>query len=193
MYLYPAFDKANEAHLRLGIMAKVNGDFDISLMHLNMALNDTSTCMFSSLEIKFHIAHVNEVRGESHKAKELYEELLQEPEISANLKSDVLRQLGWMFHCIEALGERNTRLHTAIQYLKESNECSAKKNHGKTLYLLGRCSAGEKKFIYDLVIRFHEKFLFSIFKTQRYLCNDKTCAMIYDHMTNLNYIYAHNV
>ena len=136
-------------------MAKVNGDFDISLMHLNMALNDTSTCMFSSLEIKFHIAHVNEVRGESHKAKELYEELLQEPEISANLKSDVLRQLGWMFHCIEALGERNPRLHTAIQYLKESNECSAKKNHGKTLYLLGRCSAGEKKFIYDLVIHMH--------------------------------------
>merc|ERR1719195_1885091 len=58
-----------------------------------------------------------------------------------------------MFHCIEALGERNTRLHTAIQYLKESNEGSAKKNHGKTLYLRGRCSAGLNK-VHDAFIAY---------------------------------------
>ena len=147
LYLYPAFDRANEVHLRLGIMAKINGDYEIALNHLNAALNDTSPCTFSSLEIQFHIAHVHEVRGDSHhKAKELYEELLKEPEISANLKSDVYRQLGWMFHSVEALGERNARLHTAIQYLQKSNECSVKKNHGQTLYLLGRCYAGKLLF-----------------------------------------------
>ena len=43
--------------------------------------------------------NVYEVRGDSHaKAKDLYEELLKETDISANLKADVYRQLGWMFH-----------------------------------------------------------------------------------------------
>ena len=148
LYLYPAFDKANEVHLRLGIMSKVNGDYDISLMHFNMALNDTAPCTFSPLEIQFHIAHVYEVRNDSHKAKELYEELLKEPEITPHLKSDVYRQLGWMFHSVEGLGERPARLHQAIQYLQKSNECSVKKSHGQTLYLLGRCFAGENHFYF---------------------------------------------
>ena len=143
LYLYPAFEKANEVHLRLGIMAKVNSDFEISLKHFNMALADVSAeASFSHKEIKFHIAHVHEVRGESHKAKEYYEDLLKEPELSNNLKADVFRQLGWMFHSVEALGERTNRLHTAIQYLQRSIECNTKKNHGQTLYLLGRCFAG---------------------------------------------------
>ena len=143
LYLYPAFDRANEVHIRLGIMAKISNDFEVSLKHLNTALSDVSTeCTFSPLEIRFHIAHVQEVRGNSHKAKEIYEDLLKASDISANLKADVYRQLGWMFHSVEALGERNTRLHTAIQYLQRSNECSTKKNHGQTLYLLGRCYAG---------------------------------------------------
>ena len=39
------------------------------------------------------------IKGDSHaKAKDLYEELLKETDISANLKADVYRQLGWMFH-----------------------------------------------------------------------------------------------
>jgi histone demethylase len=128
---------------RLGIMAKINNDFDISLKHFNMSLTDTSSrCSFTPHEIRFHIAHVHEVRGESHKAKEQYDDLLKEADISASLKADVYRQLGWMFHSVEALGERPARLHTAIQYLQRSNECSTKKNHGQTLYLLGRCFAG---------------------------------------------------
>ncbi len=154
LYLYPAFERANEVHLRLGIMAKISGDYDISLKHLNMALSDiSSACTFSNFEIKFHIAHVHEVKGHSDpiKAKELYEELLNEPEISANLKADVYRQLGWMFHSVEALGERTSRLHQAVQYLQKSNEASTKKNHGQTLYLLGRCFAGLGKV--------HEAFL----------------------------------
>lgn len=143
LYLYPAFDRANEVHLRLGVMAKICGDYEISLKHLKSALSDLSApCSFTQYEIKFHIAHVHEVRGDSHRAKELYEELLKETEISNNLKADVYRQLGWMFHSVEGLGERTGRLHTAIQYLQRSNECSTKKNHGQTLYLLGRCFSG---------------------------------------------------
>ena len=100
LYLYPAFERANEVYLRLGIMAKISGDYDISLKHLNTALADVSSpCTFTRHEIKFHVAHVYEVRGDSHaKAKDLYEELLKETDISANLKADVFRQLGWMFH-----------------------------------------------------------------------------------------------
>jgi len=155
LYLYPAFERSNEVHLRLGIMAKISGDYDISLKYLNTALSDVSSaCSFTRHEIKFHVAHVYEVRGDSHaKAKDLYEELLKETDISANLKADVYRQLGWMFHSVEALGERTTRLHTAIQFLEESKKCSTKKNHGQTMYLLGRCYAGLGK-VHDAFVNY---------------------------------------
>ena len=64
LYLYPAFERSNEVHLRLGIMAKISGDYDISLKYLNTALSDVSSaCSFTRHEIKFHVAHVYEVRG----------------------------------------------------------------------------------------------------------------------------------
>ena len=61
LYLYPAFERSNEVHLRLGIMAKISGDYDISLKYLNTALSDVSSaCSFTRHEIKFHVAHVYE-------------------------------------------------------------------------------------------------------------------------------------
>ena len=48
LYLYPAFERANEVHLRLGIMAKISGDYDISLKYLNTSLSDVSSpCSFT--------------------------------------------------------------------------------------------------------------------------------------------------
>ena len=71
----------------------------ISSLVIYQNLKIDFTLLLTRHEIKFHIAHVYEVRGDSHaKAKDLYEELLKETDISANLKADVFRQLGWMFH-----------------------------------------------------------------------------------------------
>ena len=53
-------------------------------------------------------------------------------------KRQIFWQFNFFFCSVEALGERTTRLHTAIQFLEESKKCSTKKNHGQTMYLLGR-------------------------------------------------------
>ena len=54
-----------------------------------------------------------------------------------NLEESTFVLISILFYSVEALGERTTRLHTAIQFLEESKKCSTKKNHGQTMYLLG--------------------------------------------------------
>ena len=61
LYIDPGFSRANEIHLRLGIISKMGNDFDRSLKHFNMARNDSSPCTFTALEIQFHMAHLYEV------------------------------------------------------------------------------------------------------------------------------------
>lgn len=49
----PDFLRANEAHLRLGFMFKVVGDYDRAIKHYQIALIDQRTnCSFSQLESK---------------------------------------------------------------------------------------------------------------------------------------------
>lgn len=51
LYVCPDFQRANEAHLRLGFMFKVLGDYERSLKHYQLALIDQRTnCSFSPLE-----------------------------------------------------------------------------------------------------------------------------------------------
>ncbi|XP_037676690.1 histone demethylase UTY-like [Choloepus didactylus] len=60
LYIDPNFCRAKEIHLRLGIMFKVNTDYESSLKHLQLALVDCNPCTLSSAEIQFHIAHLYE-------------------------------------------------------------------------------------------------------------------------------------
>ncbi|XKL62625.1 hypothetical protein PGB90_002458 [Kerria lacca] len=53
LYIEPSYARANEIHLRLGLMFKVNNDWDASLKHLQLALFDSSPSTFSKLESKF--------------------------------------------------------------------------------------------------------------------------------------------
>lgn len=53
LYADPGYVRANEIHLRLGLMFKVNNDWDASLKHLQLALLDSSPSTFSKLESKF--------------------------------------------------------------------------------------------------------------------------------------------
>ncbi|XP_037903545.1 histone demethylase UTY isoform X2 [Hermetia illucens] len=143
LYVNPDFTRANEAHLRLGFMFKVNADYEASLKHLQLALLDSAPCTFSKLQIRFHIAHLYEVQNKHKVAKEAYEQLLTEKQLTPSLKADIYRQLGWMYHCVESLGEKRQREQFAIHCLQKSIEADPKS--GQSLYLLGRCFAGINK------------------------------------------------
>lgn len=56
LYVCPDFTRANEVHLRLGLMLKVNGDYEQSQKHLQLAQNDASPCTFGKLESEYCIS-----------------------------------------------------------------------------------------------------------------------------------------
>ncbi|XP_004522757.1 lysine-specific demethylase 6A isoform X1 [Ceratitis capitata] len=151
LYQDPNFIRASEAHLRVGLMLKVFGEYKLSLKHLKLAQIDNSPCTFSKLQIKFHIAHLYEVHNKYKAAKEAYEHLLNSKELTLELKADIYRQLGWMYHCVESLGEKKQRDNYAIICLQKSIEANPKS--GQSLYLLGRCYAGINK-VHDAFIAY---------------------------------------
>ncbi|XP_060230883.1 lysine-specific demethylase 6A isoform X16 [Meriones unguiculatus] len=137
LYVDPSFCRAKEIHLRLGLMFKVNTDYESSLKHFQLALLDCNPCTLSNAEIHFHIAHLYETQRKYHSAKEAYEQLLQTENLSAQVKATVLQQLGWMHHTVDLLGDKATKESYAIQYLQKSLE--ADPNSGQSWYFLGRC------------------------------------------------------
>ncbi|XP_038172875.1 lysine-specific demethylase 6A isoform X14 [Arvicola amphibius] len=137
LYVDPSFCRAKEIHLRLGLMFKVNTDYESSLKHFHLALVDCNPCTLSNAEIQFHIAHLYETQRKYHSAKEAYEQLLQTDNLSAQVKATVLQQLGWMHHTVDLLGDKATKESYAIQYLQKSLE--ADPNSGQSWYFLGRC------------------------------------------------------
>ncbi|XP_048069391.1 lysine-specific demethylase 6A-like isoform X3 [Ursus arctos] len=137
LYVDPSFCRAKEIHLRLGLMFKVNTDYESSLKHFQLALIDSNPCTLSSVEIQFHIAHLYETQRKYHSAKEAYEQLLQTENLPAQVKAIVLQQLGWMHHNVDLLGDKATKESYAIQYLQKSLE--ADPNSGQSWYFLGRC------------------------------------------------------
>ncbi|XP_037584988.1 lysine-specific demethylase 6A [Cebus imitator] len=136
LYVDPSFCRAKEIHLRLGLMFKVNTDYESSLKHFQLALVDCNPCTLSNAEIQFHIAHLYETQRKYHSAKEAYEQLLQTENLSAQVKATVLQQLGWMHHTVDLLGDKATKESYAIQYLQKSLE--ADPNSGQSWYFLGR-------------------------------------------------------
>ncbi|KAM7180533.1 lysine-specific demethylase 6A isoform 10-T10 [Macrochelys suwanniensis] len=137
LYVDPSFCRAKEIHLRLGLMFKVNTDYESSLKHFQLALVDSNPCTLSNAEIQFHIAHLHEIQRKYHSAKEAYEQLLQTENLPAQVKATVLQQLGWMHHTVDQLGDKATKESYAIQYLQKSLE--ADPNSGQSWYFLGRC------------------------------------------------------
>ncbi|XP_065807861.1 lysine-specific demethylase 6A-like isoform X2 [Labrus bergylta] len=137
LYIDPGFSRAKEIHLRLGLMFKVNTDYESSLKHFQLALIDSNPCTLSKAEIQFHIAHLYEIQKRYRAAKEAYETLLQTEDLPAQVKATTLQQLGWMHHTVEQLGDRASRDSYAIQCLQKSLE--ADPNSGQSWYFLGRC------------------------------------------------------
>lgn len=84
-------------------------------------------------------------------AKEAYEQLLVEKQLTPQLRADIYRQLGWMYHSLESLGDKRQRESFAIHCLQRSIDASAKS--GQSLYLLGRCYASLNK-VHDAFIAY---------------------------------------
>ncbi|CAL8288965.1 unnamed protein product [Lota lota] len=137
LYIDPGFARAKEIHLRLGLMFKVNTDYESSLKHFQLALIDSKPCTLSKAEIQFHIAHLYEIQKRYRAAKDAYESLLQTEDLPAQVKATTLQQLGWMHHTVEQLGERAGKESYDIQCLQKSLE--ADPNSGQSWYFLGRC------------------------------------------------------
>ncbi|XP_029314794.1 lysine-specific demethylase 6A isoform X3 [Cottoperca gobio] len=137
LYIDPSFSRAKEIHLRLGLMFKVNTDYESSLKHFQLALIDSNLCTLSKAEIQFHIANLYEIQKKYRAAKEAYETLLQTENLPAQVKATTLQQLGWMHHTVEQLGDKGTKDSYAIQCLQKSLE--ADPNSGQSWYFLGRC------------------------------------------------------
>ena len=51
-FIVDLYFRANEVHLRLGLIFKMKNDFDTSLKHFTLAKNDSSPCSFTPLEIR---------------------------------------------------------------------------------------------------------------------------------------------
>lgn len=53
LYVDPVFQRANEVHLRLGLMFKVNNDPETALKHLKLSYVDASPSTFCKLESEY--------------------------------------------------------------------------------------------------------------------------------------------
>ena len=109
LYVDPGFQRANEVHLRLGVIAKMKNDFQTSLKHFYLAQHDSAVCSFSALEIRFHMAHLHEICGKQTEAAAQYQALLEDKALGGQLKADIYRQLGWMHHSVPQFGEKTAR------------------------------------------------------------------------------------
>lgn len=85
------------------------------------------------------MAHLHEVHKKYPQAIGLYKEMLKDTTISDKLKSDVHRQLGWIYYSVDDGEERLPRIQAAINCLQKSIDVEPKS--GQSLYLLGRCYA----------------------------------------------------
>lgn len=131
-------------HIRLGLILKLQCDFDTALKHLRLALADTADCSLSKHELRFHIAHTYELQGKWRAARDSYEAVIAGGnDVPHNVIANAYRQLGWMYHCVEAIGDRQSRDETAIKCLQ--NAINSNGSCGQSWYLLGRCysSAGK--------------------------------------------------
>lgn len=137
IYLNPDHTRCVEANVRLGLMFKISSDYESSLKHFGLALHDTNVCSLSKHEIQFSMAHVYQLQENYKLAKELYEKLTEDPQVQNPLKANILKQMGWMYHCVESLGDATSRETMAVNILRRSIELEP--TSGQTWYFLGRC------------------------------------------------------
>uniref|UniRef100_A0A914XRQ3 Uncharacterized protein n=1 Tax=Plectus sambesii TaxID=2011161 RepID=A0A914XRQ3_9BILA len=154
----PLFQRINEVHLRLGLVYKALEDFDLALKHLNCVFIDCSPCTLNKLEIRFHIAHCYDSRGDLQRAYHEYNVLLHDLQSHSSfnlVKASVFRQLAWLCYRTECEGEsRLQKLNEAVANLHESLKYDP--NSGKTYYYLGRCYGAIPGRAHDAFVNYRQ-------------------------------------
>jgi tetratricopeptide (TPR) repeat protein len=132
LYVRPSFPRSRDVHTRLGLIFKSAGRYDLSEKHFKLAINDTRSDSGTSTksELKFHLAHLSELRGNVEQAIELYEKLLQERDLPPKLSANIHRQLGWIHYTA------TRKLDAALNHLNTSYGIDS---DSQTSYYLGRC------------------------------------------------------
>uniref|UniRef100_A0A6G1SAB5 Lysine-specific demethylase 6A n=1 Tax=Aceria tosichella TaxID=561515 RepID=A0A6G1SAB5_9ACAR len=164
VYVRPSFPRSRDVHTRLGLIFKSAGRYELSEKHFNLAINDTrlDSGTSTTLELKFHLAHLLELRGNTEQAIELYEKLLQDKDLPQKLSANIHRQLGWIHYSGVT---KSSNLSNSNEFTKkqlQNNLSSATRkldaalNHlntsygvdsdSKTSYYLGRCLTEVGKF-----------------------------------------------
>lgn len=143
LYIDPSFNCSNEVHLRLAIIFKAQGSCEASVKHFQMALMDSSPCSLSKVEIRFHLGHLYEMQNKCELAQEMYENIIESPNVPSNIRANAYKQLGWMYYNKEHLGDRPSRMEKAVQLLLKAIETDP--NSGAAWYLIGRCYAMQGK------------------------------------------------
>ncbi len=68
LYIDPVYCRANEVHLRLGLIFKVTGELESSLKHFQLTLIDSAPCSLSQHESKLQ----NKLKEREKKQNKLY-------------------------------------------------------------------------------------------------------------------------
>lgn len=125
LYLDPGFSRSNEIHLRLALMFKLLKEYELSYKHFQLLLVDSNASSMPKVEISYHIAHLYEVQGKHKLAKEGYERLLEQKDLPLKIKAEASKQLGWMYHRIEALSDKPQRQALSLNFLQKSAEADS--------------------------------------------------------------------
>lgn len=103
---------------------------------LRVSIVASSISSSKTLAVKFHIAHLYEIQGKASIARTKYELLIECKDLSIGLRSDCLRQLGWLYHTNESFGDAHTRLLKASSLLKAAINVNPESSHA--YYSFGR-------------------------------------------------------
>ncbi|MXQ95131.1 hypothetical protein E5288_WYG018541 [Bos mutus] len=100
LYVEPSFCRAKEIHLRLGLMFKVNTDYESSLKHFQLALIDSNPCTLSSVERWMH--HNVDLLGDQATKESCAIQYLQK-----SLEADPNSGQSWYFlgRCYSSIGK----------------------------------------------------------------------------------------
>lgn len=92
--------------------------------------------------VQFHIAHLFELEGKIKIAREHYQLLLKQKDISKKLNSEILGQLGWLTYSNENnTTDNNNNNQTYFEAIKLLTNSIELQSHPRIQYYLGRCYA----------------------------------------------------
>ena len=96
LYMDPGFQRTKEVHMRLGIIARMSGDWETGRKHFLQVIIDPSVCSFTIAEIRFHVALLHDACGRLEEAVALYTTLMEDTSLSEELRSLVYKQMEMM-------------------------------------------------------------------------------------------------